>query len=198
MIFVLRVWGAYFWRGLYMEGHIFGILRYAVSSVSIAGVKLREKHEFIINTLPRFVICSRRSRSLWMFLIMLTSQDCQWSLLHTPPCSDHVLGKLPSNFLALSPHVWVIKIRTLLVTRTSGSMTGHWKPHSPKENQTTRTMPKGGRSRRQIERIVERRKLLTLTSIKYEQSGRGKNSKDFSIQNTDGLAFSLICKIKIF
>ena len=26
--FVLPVWGAYIWRGLYMEGHIFGILRY--------------------------------------------------------------------------------------------------------------------------------------------------------------------------
>ena len=28
--FALRVWGAYIWRGLYMEGLIFGILRYAV------------------------------------------------------------------------------------------------------------------------------------------------------------------------
>ena len=26
--FVLRVWGAYIWRGLYMEGLIFGILQY--------------------------------------------------------------------------------------------------------------------------------------------------------------------------
>ena len=26
--FALRVWGAYVWRGLYMEGLIFGILRY--------------------------------------------------------------------------------------------------------------------------------------------------------------------------
>ena len=26
--FVLPVWGAYIWRGLYMEGLIFGILRY--------------------------------------------------------------------------------------------------------------------------------------------------------------------------
>ena len=157
---MLRVWGAYFWRGLYMEGHIFGILRYAVSSVSIAWVKWREKHELIINTLPRSVICSKRS--LWMFLIMLTTQDCQWPLLHTPP-----------------------------------GMTGYWKPHSPQENQTTLTMAKGGRSRRQIERIVERRKLLILTSIKYEQSGRGKNSKAFSIQNTHGLAFWSICGLRL-
>ena len=28
--FALRVWGAYIWRGLYMEGLIFGILRYVV------------------------------------------------------------------------------------------------------------------------------------------------------------------------
>ena len=26
--FALQVWGAYIWRGLYMEGLIFGILRY--------------------------------------------------------------------------------------------------------------------------------------------------------------------------
>ena len=26
--FALRVWGAYIWRGLYMEGLFFGILRY--------------------------------------------------------------------------------------------------------------------------------------------------------------------------
>ena len=29
--FALRVWGAYIWRGLYMEGLIFGILRYLSS-----------------------------------------------------------------------------------------------------------------------------------------------------------------------
>ena len=28
--FALRVWGAYIWRGLYMEGLIFGILRYFI------------------------------------------------------------------------------------------------------------------------------------------------------------------------
>ena len=28
--FALPVWGAYIWRGLYMEGLIFGILRYSV------------------------------------------------------------------------------------------------------------------------------------------------------------------------
>ena len=27
--FALRVWGAYIWRGLYMKGLIFGILRYS-------------------------------------------------------------------------------------------------------------------------------------------------------------------------
>ena len=29
-LFALPVWGAYFWRGLYREGLIFGILRYSV------------------------------------------------------------------------------------------------------------------------------------------------------------------------
>ena len=28
--FVLRVWGAYIWRGLYMEGLIFGIIIYSI------------------------------------------------------------------------------------------------------------------------------------------------------------------------
>ena len=31
--FVLRVWGAYIWRGLYMEGLIFGILQYLIAHV---------------------------------------------------------------------------------------------------------------------------------------------------------------------
>ena len=28
--FALRFWGAYIWRGLYMDGLIFGILRYLI------------------------------------------------------------------------------------------------------------------------------------------------------------------------
>ena len=31
--FVLRVWGTYIWRGLYMEGLIFGILQYLIVHV---------------------------------------------------------------------------------------------------------------------------------------------------------------------
>ena len=31
--FALRVWGAYIWRGLYMEGLIFGILQYLIAHV---------------------------------------------------------------------------------------------------------------------------------------------------------------------
>ena len=31
--FALQVWGAYIWRGLYMEGLILGILRYVGSSL---------------------------------------------------------------------------------------------------------------------------------------------------------------------
>ena len=121
-----------------------------------------------------FVICSRRSRSLWMFLIMLASQDCQWSLLHTPPCSDHVLGKLLSNFLALSLHVWVIKIRALLVTRTSGSMTGYWKPPSPRRKWNS-TNHAEGRPKPQTDRKNCPATKITDFDFKYEQSGRGKN-----------------------
>ena len=38
--FALPVWGAYIWRGLYMEGHIFGILQYTMYV---------EKSKFIIH-----------------------------------------------------------------------------------------------------------------------------------------------------
>ena len=31
----MRVWGAYIWRGLYMEGLIFGILRYLGSKFAL-------------------------------------------------------------------------------------------------------------------------------------------------------------------
>ena len=31
--FALRVWGAYIWRGLYMEGLIFGVLQYLIVHV---------------------------------------------------------------------------------------------------------------------------------------------------------------------
>ena len=34
--FALPVWGAYIWRGLYMEGLIFGILRYVVTNFLLA------------------------------------------------------------------------------------------------------------------------------------------------------------------
>ena len=39
--FALRFWGAYIWRGLYMEGLIFGILRYV--SHKILGVGIGQK-----------------------------------------------------------------------------------------------------------------------------------------------------------
>ena len=35
----LRVWGAYIWRSLYMEGLIFGILRYLFSRTKIVQLK---------------------------------------------------------------------------------------------------------------------------------------------------------------
>ena len=34
-IFALQVWGAYIWRGLYIKGLIFGILRYVLSHSSV-------------------------------------------------------------------------------------------------------------------------------------------------------------------
>ena len=36
--FMLLVWGAYIWRGLHMEGLIFGILQYSASVISILWV----------------------------------------------------------------------------------------------------------------------------------------------------------------
>ena len=42
--FALPVWGAYFWRGLYTEGLIFGILRY-LSSKKILSSRFSSKRE---------------------------------------------------------------------------------------------------------------------------------------------------------
>ena len=39
--FALQFWGAYIWRSLYMEGLIFGILRYVLNSLTI--ISLNEK-----------------------------------------------------------------------------------------------------------------------------------------------------------
>ena len=33
--FALPVWGAYIWRGLYMEGLIFGILQYVIGTINL-------------------------------------------------------------------------------------------------------------------------------------------------------------------
>ena len=41
--FALPVWGAYIWRGLYMEGLIFGILRYVLLSSYCSCILEREK-----------------------------------------------------------------------------------------------------------------------------------------------------------
>ena len=38
--FALPVWGAYIWRGLYMEGLIFGILRYASHNNYFPGITI--------------------------------------------------------------------------------------------------------------------------------------------------------------
>ena len=42
--FALPVWGAYIWRGLYMEGLIFGILRYQDSQSKSGPETLRTAH----------------------------------------------------------------------------------------------------------------------------------------------------------
>ena len=38
--FALTVWGAYIWRGLYMEGLIFGILRYTLCRLMVRILEL--------------------------------------------------------------------------------------------------------------------------------------------------------------
>ena len=42
--FALPVWGAYIWRGLYMEGLIFGILRYQDSQSKGGPETLKTAH----------------------------------------------------------------------------------------------------------------------------------------------------------
>ena len=44
--FALRVWGAYIWRGLYMEGLIFGILRYRTCSLCLRVALPRRRRSF--------------------------------------------------------------------------------------------------------------------------------------------------------
>ena len=55
--FGLRVWGAYIWRGLYMEGLIFGILRYLLAQLYIWLLGLANNTLPVIHiTLPHPVI----------------------------------------------------------------------------------------------------------------------------------------------
>ena len=44
--FALPVWGAYIWRGLYMEGLIFGILRYRTCSLCLRVALPRRRRPF--------------------------------------------------------------------------------------------------------------------------------------------------------
>ena len=44
-VFASLVWGAYIWRGLYMEGLIYGILRYLVNSCLATLVREKDEYE---------------------------------------------------------------------------------------------------------------------------------------------------------
>ena len=48
--FALPVWGAYIWRGLYMEGLIFGILRYQIN-IFLSTNSLRKQKEISLENL---------------------------------------------------------------------------------------------------------------------------------------------------
>ena len=50
-VFALRVWGAYIWRGLYMEGLIFGILRYRTCSLCLRVALPRRGRSFFCRRL---------------------------------------------------------------------------------------------------------------------------------------------------
>ena len=50
--FAFRVWGAYIWRGLYMEGLIFGILRYLQSWTKVLGTVLQYSYFSVISRSP--------------------------------------------------------------------------------------------------------------------------------------------------
>ena len=51
--FALRVWGAYLWRGLYMEGLIFGILRYLKKDLALVRPKKQTNAYKRLTTLYR-------------------------------------------------------------------------------------------------------------------------------------------------
>ena len=50
--FAFRVWGAYIWRGLYMKGFIFGILRYLQSWTKVLGTVLQYSYFSVISRSP--------------------------------------------------------------------------------------------------------------------------------------------------
>ena len=91
---------------------------------------------------------------------LIMSQACQWSLLHTPPCSDHVLAKWLLNFLALSSHKKVLKMHAF--SDENQQEHDYWKPSTLRRKSQLTNHAEGrsktGRSRRRIERIVEQRK----------------------------------------
>ena len=60
--FALRFWGAKIWRGLYMEGLIFGILRYCAG---IGLQKLIKEHVNIFST--HIIFCDYSIRINWFF-----------------------------------------------------------------------------------------------------------------------------------
>ena len=60
--FALQVWGAYIWGGLYMEGLIFGILRYFIEEVD--GQPLREADKGDDSLLHSRFLCRQRSSPL--------------------------------------------------------------------------------------------------------------------------------------
>ena len=89
--FALPVCGAYIWRGLYMEGHILGILRYAAfqkkrekKTINMKAHTIRAEFVCLLNE-PIFFRCSSHHRYYIISTSLpLFSQDL-FELMHVLP-----------------------------------------------------------------------------------------------------------------
>ena len=73
--FALPLWGAYLWRGLYTEGHIFGILRYSFNLYIIIIMKnklLGPKINVLLNRIQKSTISNYSKHRTNIFSITIT------------------------------------------------------------------------------------------------------------------------------
>ena len=81
---MLPVWGAYIWRGLYMEGLIFGILQYLKSILNIYEYKSEQNFFFTEISLPIHTILRIHSNAS-ILSQNVKQHSYSWTSLQQPP-----------------------------------------------------------------------------------------------------------------